>query len=65
LNKTRQQLIDEAKRLSAELGQIFLDVEHWNRIHPEETPIDPDPEGELGRMKKSLDRGIERESRRN
>lgn len=58
---TRQGLIDEARRIRKEIEQIFLDAEHWNLIHPEENPIDPDPDGTLVRMAKGIDEGLKRE----
>jgi hypothetical protein len=45
--KTRLQIIDDGRRIITEIRQIFLDAEHWNRLHPDEEPLDPDPQGEL------------------
>ena len=44
--KSRQELMDEALRLAAEIDQIFLAADHWNRGHPYE-PIEIDPDGAL------------------
>lgn len=44
---TLQSLLARAQRIRKDINQIFLDAEHWNRLHPDETPIDPDPDGEL------------------
>lgn len=34
-------------RLAEECQAIFDDADHWNREHPEEEPIDVDPDGKL------------------
>jgi hypothetical protein len=47
---TRESLINRARAARQEIEQIFLDVDHWNRIRPaHEAPIDPDPDGALAR----------------
>lgn len=61
--KTRQEIIDEAKRIRAECQQILLDGEHWNNIHPNEEPIDADPEGQLKRTIAGIDAMLENEIR--
>ena len=61
--KTRQEIIDEAKRLRAEISQVFLDVGYWN-THvrtPDEAEIHPDPDGTLARLAASIDAMLERE----
>lgn len=52
-----QSLLARAQRIRAEINQIFLDAEHWNRLHPHETPIDPDPDGGLRRTLAALPTG--------
>lgn len=41
------QLRARARRIAREVEQIRVDAEHWNRLHPDEEPINPDPDGEL------------------
>ena len=43
----RKHLADRAVKVVAEINHIFADCDHWNRTHPEEVPIDPDPDGAL------------------
>jgi hypothetical protein len=52
--KTRQQIIDDGRRIITEIRQIFADAEHWNRVHPEEEPIEPDPHGTLAELLRRL-----------
>lgn len=40
-------MILRAEKIKAEIEQIFVDASHWNRIHPDEEPIDPDPDGKM------------------
>ncbi|MGE0363026.1 MAG: hypothetical protein AB7R67_20095 [Vicinamibacterales bacterium] len=53
--KERHEILAEARRIRAEIEQIFIDAEHWNRIHPSEEPIHPDPDGRLRRLAKGID----------
>lgn len=39
--KQQRYLIAEAKRIKAEIEQVFNDARHWNRLYPEEEPIEP------------------------
>jgi hypothetical protein len=55
--KTRQQIIDEARRIITEIRQIFVDAERWNSLHPDEKPIDPDPHGTLNELLRRLTDG--------
>lgn len=57
----RAQIISKAARMCDEIKQIFLDAQHWNNIHPDEEPINPDPDGKLGRMLKGLENFLRRE----
>ena len=50
----RARLVSRARRSALEIEQLFADTEHWNRTHPDEEPIDPDPDGKLGGMLNSL-----------
>jgi hypothetical protein len=63
---TRQQLIDGAGRIRADIEQIFTDADSWNQNHrPEgESPIDPDPDGELAKCAKAIDGMLAKEAAR-
>ena len=55
----RQAVLQGRRRhLLVEIEQLRLDVEHWNRIHPDEEPIDWDPEGTMRQMYEDLQRGL-------
>lgn len=48
----RQQLINEAARILRNMDQYYIDIEYWNELHPNETPIDPDDDGgQMARMR--------------
>ena len=51
-------IIARAKRLKAEIEQIFTDAAWWNDNgrHPHEDQIDPDPDGLLRRLVDGIDR---------
>jgi hypothetical protein len=54
-SRTRQEIIEDGRRIVAEIRQIFADAEHWNRLHPEEEQrIDPDPHGTLRELLRRL-----------
>jgi hypothetical protein len=59
--KPRQAIIKKARNIRKEIAQIFLDAEHWNGTHPNEEPINPDPDGQLKRMTQGLDATLEGE----
>lgn len=46
-SRTRQEIIEDGRRIIAEVRQIFADADRWNHLHPDEEPIDPDPHGTL------------------
>jgi hypothetical protein len=52
MDKERQRLINEAARILNNIEQLFLDQEYWNELHPEETPLDYDGDGELSQWKR-------------
>lgn len=56
----RQRIIDEGARLLREINQMFLDVAHWNQIHPDEVPIDPDPDGRMAKLRHGLETMLSR-----
>lgn len=45
----RESFFRRAKRIKADIEQMFLDCDHWNRHVrvKSEDPIDPDPDGAL------------------
>jgi hypothetical protein len=45
-------IIHRAERSIEKIDESFLAIARWNRLHPEEAPIDPDPDGELAAIKK-------------
>jgi hypothetical protein len=51
----RGMLLGNARRIRADIEQIFTDAAEWNRIHPNEGPIDCDPDGDLRRLANELD----------
>jgi hypothetical protein len=58
---TRAALIDRAKKMRAEIQQIFDDAAHWNgrNVPWKGAPIDPDPDGQLARLAASIDRMLQ------
>ena len=61
--KTRQQLINEAKRQREEIAQYFVDVSHWNATRGQtEGIIDPDPEGSMHQWAAALDSMLTKET---
>ena len=63
----RADIIRRARMLLAEIEQVFVDVASWNdnaQARKEGCdPIDPDPDGELGRMRDGLMRLLAAEDR--
>lgn len=55
MDAERQKIINDAARISNDIKQMFVDAKYWNELHPNEEPIDPDPDGELGRWKRRMD----------
>ncbi|MGE3889441.1 MAG: hypothetical protein AB7H81_23670 [Vicinamibacterales bacterium] len=60
--QTREAIVANASRLRREIDETFNDAAHWNRTHPGEAPIDPDPDGQLRRIAEGLDRFLAREA---
>jgi len=52
----RAAILARARKLRADVQQAFDDAAQWNHIHPQEQPIDPDPDGQLARIRDGLDR---------
>jgi len=46
---SRSAIIRKIRRAKGEIEQYFVDVEHWNSMHPDE-PIDGDPGGRMRRI---------------
>lgn len=46
---TRESFFVRARRIKAEVEQIFRDAAYWNQYvrAPDQEPIDPDPDGAL------------------
>lgn len=58
-------LISRALKQRAEIAQYFIDVASWNDNSEARKngadPIDPDPDGTMGRLARGLDAMLERE----
>lgn len=52
---SREKLIARARKMKAEIEQMYADAAHWNRMHPNVTPIDPDPDGKLAGIKHGIE----------
>ena len=52
---SRADIVKRAQKLRAEIAQAFYDAERWNKLHPQEEAINPDPDGELKRLAEGLD----------
>lgn len=62
--KTREQIVNEAKKQLAEIRQYFNDVSHWNNTRgKKEGLIDPDPDGSMHRCQKALEEMLAKEIR--
>lgn len=53
---TKDELFARARTLRAEIRQVFLDAEYWNRLNPTKVPIDVDPDGKLQDVLNALDK---------
>jgi hypothetical protein len=62
----RKKLIQRARALRDEISQMFTDVDHWNRCvrAVDEEEINPDPNGELTKLRASLNRMLAHENQR-
>jgi hypothetical protein len=54
----RAAIVARAAGIVREIDQIVADTEHWNRTHPLELPIDPDPDGMLVRARAAMTRVV-------
>ena len=55
MDERREVFAARAVHMRQEIESIFADTEYWNRLHPDEAPIDPDPFGELAAWRAWLD----------
>lgn len=67
MDRERQRLINEAARILGNINQYFTDVAYWNdntrvRLYPDETPINPDPDGQMAQWKRDLEESLKREA---
>ena len=66
-SKQRADIIRRARTLLAEIEQYFVDLERWNDNSQARKagcyPIDPDLDGQLGRMRDGLIRMLAAEDR--
>lgn len=63
--KTRQQIISNAVNLKAEIDQLFIDADYWNKNvrKASEKDIDPDPDGQMCKTWHALDDMLKREEK--
>jgi hypothetical protein len=61
---SRTIIIGRARQLRAEIDQIFVDAEYWNSEHPNDQPIDPDPDGRLRSIADGIDAMLAKEQER-
>lgn len=63
--KTRQKIINDVRKQLAEVNQLFTDTEYWNENvrKPHEKRIDPDPDGEMAKIKAGYERCLANEIR--
>lgn len=59
----RQHLVERAGDLRRRISAIFADARAWNTAHPDEPPIDPDPQEELRQWDRALGRMLRNEER--
>ena len=51
----RGMIVANFRGMRADIEQFFHDFDHWNRTHPDEDPIDPDPDGTLRQLADEID----------
>jgi len=56
-------LVARARHLHEAMQLYVNSVEHWNREHPDEDPIDPDADGELAAARTRLEELLNTECR--
>lgn len=60
----RGMLLAMMRQLRSDIEHIFTECDRWNRTHPHEPSIDPDPDGELRRLTQAMDAVLMREQKR-
>lgn len=63
MDAERQDIINDAARIVNNIDQQLIDVAYWNELHPNETPIDADPNGQLRRWKRGFEGLLKNEAR--
>lgn len=48
-------ILANARQIRHDIEQIFIDGAEWNRTHPNEEPVDVDPDGDLRGLADQLD----------
>ena len=59
MDERQEVFMNRRRHLREEIRAIFADAAHWNRIHPDEEPIDPDPDDTLQRLAEECDAYLE------
>jgi hypothetical protein len=62
MDAERQRLINEAARIANNIEQQIIDIEYWNSLHPDEEPLDPDPDGQLAQWKHRMESMLKSEA---
>lgn len=47
MDAERKRILDNVQKNIATIEGLFADTDHWNREHPNEEPVDADPDGRL------------------
>ena len=59
----RALLVNRVRQQRARIEQVFTTADYWNRSHPDEQPLDADPDGRLRQVADELDAVLLREQR--
>lgn len=51
-------LLANMRHQRSEIERMFIDCDHWNRAHPNDAPIDCDPDGILRQIADDLDAAL-------
>lgn len=54
MDAERRRILKNASENIDEIEQLLADVAHWNRTHPDQEPINIDPDGKLRQMADAL-----------
>ena len=58
----RAAFVDRQRLLRNDIDALFVDCAAWNRQHPDEPPIVPDPDWLLCRLARALDESLAQEA---